>query len=88
MIKRNDRPSFEYDGVVYLLDTGAQTPVWCSGKDLFMTAYPEAVKTDYVSHITGFGSGFSTAEVYKIPVFVIENENFSRNGKFLVNMLC
>ena len=73
LIKRNDRPSFEYDGIVFLLDTGAHMPVWCGGVDFFLDTYPNAEKTEYISHLSGFGEGYTTAEVYKISEFVMRS---------------
>lgn len=34
LIRRYDRPSFEYDNILFLLDSGANRPVWCSGEEL------------------------------------------------------
>ncbi len=74
LIKRNDRPSFEFNNTLFLMDTGANIPVWCSGKALFNATYPDAVKVDYTTRINGFGKGARLAQVYKIPEFVLENE--------------
>ncbi len=74
LIKRNERPSFDYDGVIYLLDTGSNTPVWCSGEDFFLDTYPNARKTEYESHLSGFGNGYTLTKVYVLPNFTLKKD--------------
>ena len=73
LIRRNDRPSFELNRVIFLFDTGAHIPVWCSGEEVFRKAYPDSTKTGYVSRLSGFGKGYTEAEVFVIPRFSLEN---------------
>lgn len=73
LIRRYDRPSFEYSKTLFLMDSGANMPVWCSGEKLFLDTYPSAKKTDFSAHISGFGNGFTEADVYLIPEFTLGN---------------
>lgn len=86
------RPMFRYQSgeamVVALMDTGAETPVWCGeGKDL-LRAYPDAVKKDEVCELSGFGKGTVTANVYVLPEFRLENEGKCYRIKNLQIMQC
>ena len=73
LFNRKNRPSFRYESnnvkVDALLDTGAETPVWCKGEKKLMLAYPEAVKQDWKSEIRGFGKEAEDGAVYVIPEF-------------------
>ena len=72
LIKRYDRPVFEYDEILYLYDTGSDTPVWCSGEEMFVNTFKNAKKTDYKVYISGFGEGYTTASAYVIPRFYLK----------------
>ena len=74
LIKRYDRPVFEYDEMLFMFDTGSDTPVWCSGEELFLTAFKDAKKTDREAHLSGFGNGYTPASVYIIPHFVLKKD--------------
>ena len=52
-----------------LLDTGAETPIWCKGEKKLLLAYPDAVKQDWESEIRGFGKDAEKGAVYAIPEF-------------------
>lgn len=73
LFNRKNRQSFRYESnnvkVDALLDTGAETPVWCKGEKKLMLAYPEAVKQDWKSEIRGFGKEAEDGAVYVIPEF-------------------
>ena len=57
-----------------LLDTGATMSVWCQRKYLFLQHFPNAVKTNYVTTVTGFGGrSFKKREIWKIPSLAIED---------------
>ena len=57
-----------------MYDSGAQIPVWCSGIDLLMDAYPNAKKTDYHCEIAGFGKDTELSNIYMIPEFCLAND--------------
>ena len=77
LFNRKNRPSFRYISnnvkIDALLDTGAETPVWCKGEKKFLIAYPEAKKLDYDSEIHGFGKDAEKGKVYVIPEFVLSD---------------
>lgn len=75
LIKRYDRPVFEYDEILYLFDTGSDTPVWCSGEEMFINTFKDAVKTDYEVYLSGFGEGVTPAKAYIVPKFVLKKDN-------------
>jgi hypothetical protein len=56
-----------------LIDTGANTPVWCRGEADLKEYYPDCVKENSVFIISGFGTGIEIADVYKIPDFVLSD---------------
>ena len=47
-------PVTEYN-ILLLFDTGASTPVWCSGGNRFKRKFPSAKKMNYKFLLTGFG---------------------------------
>ena len=69
LIKRYSRPVFEYNETLYMFDTGSDTPVWCSGEDLFADTFKDAQKTEYKAYLSGFGEGYTPASIYIIPEF-------------------
>ena len=80
------RQIFEYkkDGgdVLMMYDSGAQIPVWCAGEKILRSAYPNAVKTEFISHISGFGKETEDCPVFLIPLFSLadgENEFCIKN---------
>lgn len=73
LFNRKNRPSFRYKSndvmIDALLDTGAETPIWCKGEKKLLLAYPDAVKQDWESEIRGFGKDAEKGAVYAIPEF-------------------
>ena len=74
-----NRPSFSYSvnglDVMALLDTGAETPVWCTGDKKFQIVYPKARKLEWQTEIHGFGGNLEKADVYVIPEFSLSDGN-------------
>ena len=72
-----NRPSFSYSAngldVKALIDTGAETPVWCTGEKKFQMVYPTAKKQDWQTEIRGFGGNPEKADVYVIPEFSLSD---------------
>lgn len=58
-----------------LIDSGAETPVWCAGETEFLAAYPDAVKQRWDTAIHGFGMGAENGKVYLIPKFELPDGN-------------
>lgn len=77
LFNRKNRPSFRYVSsnvtVDALIDTGAETPVWCKGEKKLLLAYPDAVKQNWKSEIRGFGKDAEEATVYAIPEFSLSD---------------
>lgn len=48
-------PVIRYNSMKLLFDTGASTPVWCSGGARFIRKFPSAKKMNYKFLLTGFG---------------------------------
>ncbi len=78
LFNRKNRPSFSYRSngieVSALMDSGAETPVWCTGEKRFLRAYPDAIKQSWDSEIRGFGEGAEHGSVYVIPEFELSDE--------------
>lgn len=72
-----NRPIFNINtraGIVgCLLDTGAEMPVWCASENYLEANFPKAEQTDYYTFISGFGSGYHTASVWKIPEIILQD---------------
>lgn len=49
------KPVIDYKGINILFDTGAGTPVWSRGIELFKIHFPDAVKKNYKFILSGFG---------------------------------
>lgn len=92
LFNRKHRPSFvfyENGSEVYaLLDTGAETPVWCAGKSLFEAIYPNAIKRNSKCKIYGFGKEYEEALVYVIPEFKLYDEKCTYKIKGLYVAVC
>ena len=77
LFNRKNRPSFSYISndteVSALLDSGSEAPVWCTGENKFLAAYPQAKKLDWKTEIYGFGKEQETASVFIIPEFILED---------------
>ena len=50
-----------------MLDTGAETPVWCMTEKELLKAFPDAVKKDNTYKLKGFGVGEIDASAFVIP---------------------
>lgn len=48
-------PVVKYANIEMLFDTGADTPVWCSGLELFKRIFPMAILEKYQFLLSGFG---------------------------------
>ncbi len=83
LYNRKNRPSFMYTSngldVTALMDSGAETPVWCTGERKVIKAYPEAVKLKWKAQIRGFGQKYEKASVYIIPRFSIKTPDEEYN---------
>lgn len=79
LFNRRSRPQFVYRvndiEVTALFDTGAATPVWCSGEEDFCRIYTDATKMEQSCEIAGFGEMPVVASVYRIPEFTIISES-------------
>lgn len=42
--------------LTYLIDTGADTPVWCKGEEEFIDIFPDGEKQDSKFILSGFWS--------------------------------
>ena len=77
LISRYTRQFFDYDTgsalIRILYDSGANIPVWCTGEEYLLIAYPDAIKTEYVCHVSGFGRGRDAGSVYIIPRFELRD---------------
>ena len=69
-----------------LIDTGALISVCCMPLFLFTSNYPDAVKTNYCTTISGFGGvSYKKRDIWKIPEFVLEDQN--GEGRYIVKNL-
>ena len=64
-----DRPD-----LVYLIDTGADTPVWCKGLEELLDVFPGAEKQEPKYILSGFGREPELVDVCRIPEFVLTDE--------------
>lgn len=77
---KSDRPIIYTDAandmvIRCLIDTGANTPVWTLGEQLFLKAFPDAkLVDDILFELGGFGKESEVVPVYKIPKFVIKSD--------------
>lgn len=77
---KSDRPIIYTDVaddmvIKCLIDTGADTPVWTSGENLFLKAFPDAeLVDDILFELGGFGKESELVPVYKIPKFMIKSD--------------
>jgi len=79
LFNRKNRPSFQYISnetkIMALIDSGAETPVWCAGEEEFLAAYPDSKKMGWESEILGFGKEPEKGKVYVIPKFILSDGN-------------
>lgn len=74
--------STETGVVKCLIDTGADTPAWFSGKEMLKAFYPDAYYMRDV-RISGFGGSGSSYELWCIPVFKLHDKSSSVTFKNL-----
>ena len=69
-----------------LIDTGALISVWCLNTELLLYCYPDAVKTQYCTTVSGFGGkSVEKREIWKIPEFTLTDMN--GNGTYTIKNL-
>lgn len=81
--RNSSKPVFELNhpsgmAITCLFDTGADTPVWCSGWEYFNFLYPDNYKVHGKFLLGGFGDGVSVVDMYVIPQFQIGNILFKQ----------
>ena len=64
-----------YPDLVFLVDTGADMPVWCNGKEEFLDVFPDASPVKYKFLLSGFGTGLEIAEAFTISEFKLSDGN-------------
>lgn len=65
--------SSRYPELVFLVDTGADTPVWCTGEGELLDIFPTARKMKYRFVLSGFGIGVEIADAYIVPDFYLSD---------------
>ena len=84
LFNSKNRPVFKYTvngmDVMALIDSGAETPVWCTGSRKFEKVYPDARRQDWETEIRGFGGNLEKAAVYVIP----DTEDLTRKTGHLI----
>ena len=87
LTSRRARQLFKYDNgnekLTFMYDSGARIPVWCSGEEMLLKAYPNAEKQQLTCIVSGFGKEPETGAVYKIPQFVLSDDSVV----FIINNL-
>lgn len=63
------------EDLTYLIDTGADTPVWCKGEKEFLDLFPDAEKLDSKFILSGFGKEPEVVDVYKLSEFSLTDGN-------------
>lgn len=64
-----------------LFDTGASLPAWVGGFDSFQKRFPDSIFENAETILKGFGKGFEIAPVYKIPEFILKD---NQNNKIVI----
>ena len=59
--------------LTFLIDTGADTPVWCKGEAEFKDIFPHSEKMESKFLLSGFGKEPEIVAVYKISEFKMEH---------------
>ena len=57
-----------------LFDTGVDMPVWCGSEGLLKIVFPKVELMNKKFLLGGFGRKAEIVDVYKIPEFIIKNE--------------
>lgn len=81
---RSDRPLFElgnYKNIRCLLDTGASIAVWCADIQYFREVFFSAEPLDEKVVLSGFGGNGQLVDMYRIPLFVLQNGEHSISFK-------
>ena len=65
----------EKGDLTYLIDTGADTPVWCKGEDEFLDLYPYAEKLNSKFVLSGFGKEPEIVDVFRLSEFDLTDGN-------------
>ena len=69
-----------------LIDTGALISVWTQRSFLLLRSFPNAVKTNYVTTVSGFGGkSLQKREIWEIPVFALKDR--ASGNEYRVNNL-
>ena len=58
-----------------VIDTGAEIPVWCMDEIFLKRIFPDSETTKYATYISGFGKGWTYADVWRVPEIVIKDRN-------------
>ena len=78
LVSRKSRPVFRYsvgtEELTFMLDTGAETPVYCMTENDLLRAFPSAIKKEETYKLTGFGVGAVDAASFIIPEFKLEKD--------------
>lgn len=75
---------YDKPDLIYLIDTGADTPVWCKGEEEFLDVYKDAERIPVKFLLSGFGKGIDVVDVYRIPIFELTDGTQSVFFKNLV----
>ena len=67
-----------------MIDTAADTPVWCKGKDEFLDIFSDAEKLESKFVLSGFGKEPEIVDVYRIPDFRLSDGKEAVTYKNLV----
>ena len=78
--RKKQRPSVRMETApneyfLCLIDTGALISVWTQRSFLLLRSFPNAVKTHYVTTVSGFGGkSLQKREIWKIPHFILKDK--------------
>ena len=61
--------------LLYLIDTGADTPVWCRGREELLDIFPDAAPLEYQYLLGGFGTGVEIVDAFRISKFCFSDGN-------------
>ena len=70
--------------LTYMIDTAADTPVWCKGRDEFLDIFSDAEKLESKFVLSGFGKEPEMVDVYRIPDFRLSDGKEAVTYKNLV----
>lgn len=59
--------------LTFLIDTGADTPVWCRGEEELLDLFPETSRLEYRYLLSGFGTGVEVVDAFCIPEFCLSD---------------